>query len=225
MVTVSVLINARTKSTRVPRKLVRTFAGTTLIEIALEKIDKMDFFAHRYYGVAEEELIVKKDKFTNVELLKRKPESVEPGYNKHEVIYEHYRKIESDYIFWLNPCHPLLTIDTVKRAAEYVLETEHNSYTSMMATTDWIFDEDGIPLTNLTPNVVSTHHTKKYYKVAHSFHVFKKAYFLKTDQFWTFSQNDPCRIEVPENECLDVDTPFEFETAEAVYIRKQAEER
>ncbi|NJM31809.1 MAG: hypothetical protein HC848_01625 [Limnobacter sp.] len=43
MKTISVLVNARTKSTRMPRKLILPFAGTTLVDITLEKLDRMNF--------------------------------------------------------------------------------------------------------------------------------------------------------------------------------------
>lgn len=219
MATISVLVNARTKSTRMPRKLVRPFADTTLIEIALEKLNEMDFFAHRYYGVAEEELKVIGRKYENIELLERKPEAVEPGYNKHEIIYEHYGWVDSDYIFWLNPCHPLLSVETVRKAVELVLETKHNSYTSVNETKDWIFDDMGQQITNTNSSVLSTNHSQKYFKVAHSFHVIRKEYFLATKQYWTLTKNDPYLIEIPEIEKTDVDTPFEFEIAEIIYQR------
>ena len=217
MRTISVLINARLGSSRVSRKLVRPFAGRTLIEIALEKIDRMGFLEHRYFGVAEEELAKFASALLNVELLKRSPESVRPGYGDHNVIFAHYRFIESDFIFWLNPCHSLLSIDTVKRAVDHFRKTDFNSYTSVVPTKDWIFDGAGRAVTNTSASMLSTNHSPKYSKVAHSFHIFSKDYFLKTNNCWSLTKDDPHLIEIPEDENFDVDTPTQFETAQAVY--------
>lgn len=222
MTTISILINARTKSTRLPRKLVLPFAGTTLIDIALEKLDRMDFFAHRYFGVAEPELRSKAERYRNVEILDRDPSAVAPGYNDHRKVYAHYERVQSDYIMWLNPCHPLLSLDTLKRAVDQVLTTRYNSYTSVIPTTDWIFNADGEPITNTQASMLSTAHSHKFYKVAHAFHVINKQFFLRDYQYWTLTRNDPALMEIPEEESYDVNTPMEFEIAKAAYLRAKA---
>jgi CMP-N-acetylneuraminic acid synthetase len=220
MKTVSVVINARLHSSRLSRKLLRPFAGTTLIEIALEKINRMSFFDHRYLAVAEEELKRLAAAYPNVDLLGRSMEAVKPGYGDHKVIYEHYAWIDSDYIFWLNPCHPLLTIETVKKALDVFHETNCNSYTAVVPAREWLFDKDGNPVTNTAANMLSTAHSREFYKVSHSFHIFRKEFFLQHHQVWTMTKNDPYLVEIPESENFDADTLVQFETAEAVYLHR-----
>lgn len=219
MTTISVLINARTKSSRLPRKLVLPFAGSSLIDIALEKLDRMYFFSHRYFAVAEPELREKAAGYRNVEVLDRDPDAVLPGYNDHRKVFAHYARVDSEYIMWLNPCHPLLSLDTLHKAVDHVLETRHNSYTSVIPTTDWIFDEQGNAVTNTSAAMLSTAHSKKFFKVAHAFHVIRKEFFMRDYQYWTLTHNDPALIEIPEEESYDVNTPMEFEIAEAAYRR------
>lgn len=220
MKTISAVINARLQSTRLPRKLLRPFAGSTLIEIALAKLDQMDFFDHRYFGVAEDELIQLAPDYQHITLLQRTPEAVKPGYGNHKVIYAHYESIESDYIFWLNPCHPLLTVDTVRKAFDTFQSTQHNSYTAVVPSQEWLFDNDGNPVTHTSGNVVSTAHSSSFMKATHSFHIFNKAYFLKTNQVWTLTRDDPHLVEIPDSENFDADTAVQFETAEAVYLHR-----
>jgi CMP-N-acetylneuraminic acid synthetase len=221
MTTISVLVNARTQSSRLPRKLLQPFAGTTLIDIALEKLDRMDFFAHRYLGVAEDELKARAGGLRNIEILERDANAVAPGYNDHRKVYAHYARIESDYIFWLNACHPLIGIDTLRRAHDHVLETGHNSYTSVVPTTDWIFDAAGNPVTNTRPSMLSTAHSPTFYRVAHAFHVFRKDFFLKDYVPWTLTPGDPALFEIPQEESYDVNDQLEFDVAEAAYKRKK----
>ncbi len=225
MTTISVLINARTQSSRLPRKLVLPFADSTLIDIALEKLDRLDFFAHRYFAVAEDELKSRVASYRNIELLERDADAVKPGYNDHRKIFAHYERIESDYILWLNPCHPLLSSDTLRRAVEHVLATRHNSYTSVVPTTDWIFDDRGTPITNTQATMLSSGHSRRFFKVAHAFHVINKAFFLKDYQYWTLTPNDPALIEIPVGESYDVNDEMEFQIAEAAYLRHLAATR
>jgi CMP-N-acetylneuraminic acid synthetase len=217
--TISALVNARTTSSRLPRKLVLPFAGTTLIDIALEKLNRMDFFSHRYFGVAEAELKEKALQYENIEILERHPDAIKQGYNDHRKVFAHYAEVQSDYIMWINACHPLVKIETLRRAVDQVLETRHNSYTSVITTTDWIFDGDGEPVTNKQASMLSSAHSNTFYRVAHAFHVINKEFFLKNYQYWTLTRNDPALIEIPNDENYDVNDRMEFEIAEAAYIR------
>ena len=225
MPNISVLINARTGSSRLPRKLVLPFAGTTLIDIALEKLNRMDFFAHRYFAAAEPEFTGRVKHHPNVTLLERDADAVRPGYNDHRKVFAHYARVMSDYIFWLNPCHPLLSLDTIKRAVDRVLDTRFNSYTSVIPTTDWIFNEAGEPITNTQAGMLSSAHSPTFYKVAHAFHVINKEFFLKEYQYWTLTPNDPALIEVPVAESADVNDEVEFKTAEYLYLRSRGDAR
>jgi CMP-N-acetylneuraminic acid synthetase len=219
MPTISALINARTGSTRLPRKLVLPFAGTTLIDIALEKLNRMNFFRNRYFAVGEDELIAKAKGYDNITLIVRDKEAIKPGYNDHRKVFAHYATIDSDYIMWINPCHPLLSVETVEAAAKSAMDNPKNSFTSVIQTTDWIFNNDGIPVTNTIATMLSSGHSKVFYKVAHGFHIINKAFFLKNYQYWTLTKDDPALIEIPENESYDVNTEMEFNVAEAAYMK------
>ena len=217
MKNISALINARTLSSRLPRKLLLPFNGSTLIDIALEKLDKMDFFDNRYFAAAEDELLDKARNYKNIKILKRDPISIKPGYGDHQKIYAHYKLIETKYFMWINPCHPLLSIKTIKQAFDQYNENEFNSYTSVIKTQDWIFNNLGEPITNKTPEMLSSDHSERFYKVAHAFHIINKEFFMKNNQVWTLRRNDPHLLEIPEEEAYDVNTKKEFEIAKSAY--------
>jgi CMP-N-acetylneuraminic acid synthetase len=219
---IAALINARVQSSRLPRKLLLPFAGRTLIDIALDKLAGLDFFEKRYFAVAEDELAERLRPEHDIVLLRRDPEAVRPGFNKREKISEHCRRVEADYIFWINACSPLLSAATMRRAYDQVLATRCNSYTSVVETRDWIFDEAGAPVTNRDPAMISTAHSKKFYRVAHAFHVMNKAFLLRDFIPWTFTPHDPELVLIPDDESFDVNTPIEFEVAEAAYRRALA---
>jgi CMP-N-acetylneuraminic acid synthetase len=219
MKSISVVINARLGSTRVPQKLVRRFAESSLIEIALSKLNRMDFFEHRYLAAAERDLIDLADKYENIEILERKDAAVKKGVNPLIITFEHYLRVPSDYIFVFNPCLPCIRVETIKKAFDYFQETSFNSYTAVIPTGDWIFDSEGNALTNSDPRNVTTNKNLTFLKGCHAFHIVKKEFFREQKILWTFMQNDPHLVRIPEDEAVDVDTPAEFELAEQIYLK------
>lgn len=225
MKSISAVINARIGSSRVENKLMREFADSSLIEIALEKLDKMNFFEHRYLAVAEQELIEVGQKYENVKILKRNAAAVQKGVNPLAVTFEHYLRVPSDYVFVFNPCLPCINIDTIKRAFDYFQETSHNSYTAVIPTGDWIFDSNGNALTNSDPRNVTTNKEISFYKGCHAFHIINKKFFRDEGLLWTFQPHDPHLVPIPKEEAVDVDTPLEFDLAQLEYRRKMANEQ
>lgn len=217
MKSISAIINARKKSTRVPNKLLRKFSNSNLIEIALGKLNEMYFFDNRYLAVAETEFIELIQNYENVKLLKRKKEAVKRGVNEHIVTFGHYMDIKTDYIFVMNPCLPLISVETYKMAYDYFQKTDFPSYTSVVGTRDWIFNSDGQPLTNTNPNNLTTNKGKEFYKAAHAFHIVDRKFFTKNKIHWTFTKNDPHIIKIDEQEYADVDTMNEFLIAENLF--------
>ena len=219
MKSTSALINARVESSRVPRKLVRPFGGTTLLQIALEKLDRMDFVEHRYLAVADAELADLAKGYPNVEVLRRDPAAVKKGVNPQHVTFAHYLKVPTDFILVFNPCLPFVRLDTVRNAYEYFQRTDFPSYTSAVPTGDWIFDDQGNALTNSDPLNLTTNKNVKFFKAAHAFHFVNRRFFETHGHHWTFRRDDPHLIRIPEEEAVDVDTEVEFEVAEALYRR------
>jgi CMP-N-acetylneuraminic acid synthetase len=207
----------------VPRKLVRPFAGTTLLEVALGKLDRMDFVEHRYLAVADQELMELANGYPNVEVLQRDAAAVKKGVNPQHVTFAHYLKVPSDFILVFNPCLPFVRLDTVRQAYEYFQQTDFRSYTSAVPTGDWIFDESGNALTNSDPLNLTTNKNVKFFKAAHAFHIVNRRFFETHGHHWTFAPGDPQLIRIPEEEAVDVDTEVEFEVAEALYRRRMSE--
>jgi CMP-N-acetylneuraminic acid synthetase len=219
---ISVVINARTASTRVPNKLLRPFGQTSLIEIALEKLDALDFFEKRFLAAHDKPLLelLETGRYPNVELLPRQPDAVKKGVNPLAMTFGHYLNVPSDWIFVFNPCLPFVTIETLKNAWKHFQDTSFNSYTAVVKTGDWIFDSDGHALTNNDPKNATTNKNRSFYKGCHAFHIHSKKFFKDQGILWTFKPNDPSLIEVPEEQAIDVDTMIEFEFAEFAWQRR-----
>jgi|SRR5688500_11452032 len=224
MRSISVVINARTQSSRVPRKLVRPFAGRTLLDIALEKLNRMDFFEHRYLAVAEDALKAMAAPYPNVEILHRDAAAVQKGVNPQNVTFAHYFQVPSDFVFVMNPCLPCLSVDTIRGARDYVERTNYTAYTAVIPTGEWIFDPDGNPVTNTNPKDLTTNKNRSFQKATHAFYAISKRRYAETGLMWSFTRDDPHLVTMPEDEAVDVDTEIEFELAERVWQRRNAEQ-
>ena len=86
MKTIAGIIHARKDSTRCPNKHLRPLGDTTLIDIALDKLSKLEL-DEKYLAVYDQEL---KDKVIDgVKMLHRDYDSVAPGNCHHSVYYKH----------------------------------------------------------------------------------------------------------------------------------------
>jgi CMP-N-acetylneuraminic acid synthetase len=216
---ISAIINARLQSSRVPGKLVRPFADSTLIQIALSKLDRLHYFKHRFIACAEEQLIQLASDYINIEVLHRDMRAVRKGVNPLDVTFRHYLDVPTEWIFVINPCQPLLSPESLEKAFDLFQKTEYISYISAVPVRDWIFDRDGNPVTHKDVKVLATNKTTVHYKVSHSFYIVNREHFRNTGLLWSFTRNDPFIITISEEEILDVDTELEFLVTEEFYKR------
>lgn len=220
MKNISIVFNARISSTRVPNKLLRPFANSSLFEIALEKLSKVKFVENVYTGIGDKELIRIAEKYPNIKILKREKDAIAKGTHDQSVTFRHYGLVETDYIMVVNPCQPLLSLQTLENAVNYFKRGSALSYTAAVKTGDWVFNSNGEALTIVDKNNVTTNKDISFFKGCHSFHIINKKLFLKNGYHWEFKINDPALILVPEEEVFDVDNMIDFEYTENQYIKR-----
>ena len=215
---VGICINARVLSSRCPRKLIRAFAGTTLLDIALSKLSKINV-PEKCIAAGDDEIIDIYEKYSmNIKLLKRLPDAIASGEHPHSVSFRHYNDMESDFILIMNPCLPFTTAETYEKAIEYFIsDVKLKSLTSVLTMKDIFFDDRGTVITLPDINHVSSTTSKVLYKMAHIFHIINKHYFMKEGKVWSYEQNDPAFLNVLGKECFDIDNEEEFSYCEDLY--------
>lgn len=216
------IVNARVGSSRVQQKMVRPYAGTTLIDIALEKLSKCNFFSTRFLAASEKILTEKASLYKNVEILTRSADAVMPGPHHPTITFEHYSRLPTDPFFVINPCCAFLTVETIEKAFEHFQKTSHLSYISAQKNRDWIFSNTGEPLTHKDSHALQNTSDGEYrLKVNHAFYIAHSSRFKNENgRLWSLSKNDPHLIEIDEHEAIDVDTELEFEFSEFCYAKK-----
>jgi len=216
MKTIAGIIHARKQSTRCPNKHLRPLGNTTLIDIALDKLSKLDL-DEKYLAVYDQEL---KDKVIDgVKILHREYESVAPGNAPHNVMYKHLENVESDYIVNLNPCQPFLKVDKLQQIITLFKYSNFDSMITAKRERNFYWDDDKNPI-NFKPNDRLSTTTGPWIDVAtHSLVIYKKQYMLDNWELFPNTKHNPYPfvIDWSEKELLDVDTEIDFKLVESYY--------
>ena len=210
------IIHARKQSTRCPNKHLRPLGNTTLIDIALDKLSKLEL-NEKYLAVYDQEL---KDKVIDgVKILHREYESVAPGNAPHNVMYKHLENVESDYIVNLNPCQPFLKVDKLQQIITLFKYSNFDSMITAKRERNFYWDDDKNPI-NFKPNDRLSTTTGPWINVAtHSLVIYKKQYMLENWELFPNTKHNPYPfvIDWSEKELLDVDTEIDFKLVESYY--------
>lgn len=212
------VIQARMGSERCKNKMLRDFAGSNLITLALEKYSRPTEAFKLYFAAYEDELLSIGGNF-NCELIKRKKDSVES--EKIEVIMNYLAEIEEESVIFINPCHVFLKLETIERAVAEFKKKQAISMTAVVKSHTWYYFMDGRAINFLDPTNINTKMTEPVYEVTHAFHIFNRRRFLEHHYFWTHQKNDPVFFETAEIEAIDIDTELDFIKAESLYLRER----
>ncbi|HDH53710.1 MAG TPA: hypothetical protein ENH24_04415 [Nitrospirae bacterium] len=214
---IAAVIHARVGSERCKNKMLRGFAGTNLVTLALNKFSKPTNAFKLYFAAYEPELIEIGQKY-DCTIIKRDKESVES--ERIEVIMDYMKHIPEKTVMFINACHSFLTMETLERAVEEFERTKAVSMTSVVKTHTWYYFLDGKPINFLDPTNPNTKTTEPLYEVAHAFHIFDRERFIKHHYYWAHKKDDPLLFEISEKEAIDIDTELDFAKAESFYIRE-----
>ncbi len=212
------IIQARIGSQRCKNKMLRDFAGTNLISLALGKYS-VEPKSFKLYFAAHEKELLNIGRNYNCAILERDQASADG--EKIEIIMNYLHHIQEEYVMFINACCPFLMLDTLNRAVKCFEETKALSMTSVVKSHTWYYFQDGRPINFLDPTTLNTKHTEPLYAVTHSFHIFNRKRFLEKHHFWNHGEKDPYFFEISEQEAVDIDTEFEYKLAESLYLREQ----
>ena len=216
MKTIAGIIHARKQSTRCPNKHLRPLGNTTLIDVALDNLSKLDL-DEKYLAVHDQEL---KDKVIDgVKILHREYESVAPGNSPHNIMYKHLENVKSDYIVNLNPCQPFLEVDKLQQIITLFKYSNFDSMITAKRERNFYWDDDKNPI-NFKPNDRLSTTTGPWIDVAtHSLVIYKKQYMLDNWELFPNIKDNPYPfvIDWSEKELLDVDTETDFKIVESYY--------
>ena len=214
------ICQARLESQRVPRKMIRPFCGTTLMDILINKIkqSKIIPLQNFYLSIHDQELIDIANKH-NVNFYKRSKESA-LAENSIPLIYEWHNKLPYKYIILLSACNPLLTIETIDNFVESYINSDKGGMFGVIGKKQYFWDEKGKMISPWPSHqkIMNTKTMNVTYEAAHCLYASKMDIIKKG--YWMDNKLPPePELFVIENELeiFDIDYEWQFKIGEKLY--------
>lgn len=221
---IAVVVQARLGSQRVPKKMVRDFAGTTLLDIALEKIKSCDSVApHRVYLAVHEPELMAIGRRCGITVFERSARSASSEGEPIAELYEWWDRLPCRYAVLINACLPFLQPGTIDSFIRRYAATDRDGLFGVIERRNYFWDAAGRMLGHAPADqaVMNTKFVGVTYEAAHAL------YAGRTDRIgdgiWMGDLRRPGDIElfpISEEEALDIDHPWQFEMAESFYNRR-----
>ena len=225
---VAVIIQARTGSTRVPNIMLKPFAGSSLFEIAVKKVYNSNVIPNRnfYVSILDKELFDIAAKY-GINTYERSEESTKEPVTLKKV-FEWYNKLHRPYKYFIliNACNPLLKVETIDNFYNNFLESDSNGMFGVFEKKTFLFDSEHKMMNKFNgPDkylaTLETKYVETTYEAAHSLYAGKLTDIEKDIYMGTFKEKgNPDFFPMEEIECFDIDWPWQFEIAEAMYKQR-----
>lgn len=216
---VAFLIQARLSSQRCPQKMIRPFAGTTLLDLNISKLVESNIIPNEniYVSVYEEELVEVASKYP-VNIFHRSEKSAKSEGTPMTEIYEWWDKIPHKYVILTNACVPMLTVQTIDGFTKRYLEIEETGMFGVIEKKNYFWDHNGNFLTNLDEAVMNTKTANPVLEAAHCLYAGSLSDIGKGIWMGDFTKKGSISLyPVPESEIFDIDHEWEFKMYESLY--------
>jgi len=223
------LIAARLGSERVKNKMLRPFADSCLLEIALRKVLRSKHLSPaRIYLSAYDEEIKAIGRKVGVQIYNRSEASTHEPVAP-QVIWSYVNEIRGDHFININACNALLSVETIDRAIEFYKKEPIRSLFSVVKRPNFFFDKESHLVNRFNgeekyKRTIETKMIEPLYEAAHSIYIWDAGFMRKEWAMWSFTKNDPYLFEIPIEESFDIDYPWQFELAEAIYKQRRSSE-
>lgn len=215
---ICVLVQARLGSTRVPNKMLRPFADTTLVDILFEKLkeSKVIPIENIIFSAYEDEL---KEVANNhgITIFHRSEKSANSEGPIQEIC-EWYDKLPFKYVVLISACNPLLKIETIDSFIQQFLESEEEGAFGVFEKKTYYWDKNGESITDYKGLTgMNTKLVDPVYEAAHC--LYASRLDIIKDGHWmdTSSPPKPTLFIMDELESFDIDYEWQFKVAEVLY--------
>ena len=213
------IVQARLGSTRVPGKMTRPFAGTTLVDVLFEKLKLSKIIPKEniYFSAWEDELkaIGKKH---GINIFHRSKQSAFSEGVPLSEIYEWYNKLPFKYVVLISACNPLLKIETIDSFVEKYLRSNKEGAFAVFEKRTYYWDKDGKSITDWQGDfIMNTKLVVPVYEAAHCLYASRMD--IIGDGYWmgTSLPIEPELVLMDELEAFDIDYEWQFKLGENLY--------
>ena len=216
---ICVVVQARMNSTRVPGKMLRPFARTTLVDIIFEKLKSSKIIPQEniYFSVREKELkdVAKKH---NINIFHRSETSSNSECESVSELYEWYDKLPFKYVILVSACNPLLKIETIDSFVESFINSDKEGGFAVFEKKTYYWDKNGESITDWKgATIMNTKVVEPIYEAAHC--LYASRLDVVKDGYWmdTKSPPQPELFVMDEFEAFDIDYEWQFKLGEKIW--------
>lgn len=220
---ISIVIQARLGSQRIPRKMLKSFANTTLVNILLEKIIKLNSINPNqiYFCAYENELLEVASNYP-INIIKRSQESANEEKDV-KILFEWYKQIPTNYLVMVSACNPLLQPETIDKFIQQYSTSNKEGAISVYESKNYFWNSEGKML-NKWPKGFTGMNTKYVESTKIAAHcMYGSRVDIIEEGYWVNKglPYEPELISMPELEAFDIDYEWQFKVAEQLYKNKE----
>ena len=216
---ICILVQARMGSQRVPGKMLRPFAGTTLVDILFEKLKSSKVIpkSNIWFSAYEPELKDVAQKH-GINVFNRSEKSAKSEGEPLTEIYEWYNQLPYKYVVLISACNPLLKIETIDDFIDSFQQSDKDGCFAVFEKRTYYWNKQGESITNWDgATIMNTKLVQPIYEAAHCLYGSKMD--IIGQGFWmdTNSPPNPELFTMDELEAFDIDYEWQFKLGEKLY--------
>jgi CMP-N-acetylneuraminic acid synthetase len=216
------ILQARLGSSRVPKKMTRSFNGTSLFEIAINKLLNCQSIPKNqiYASIYENELIEIANKH-KINIYYRSEKSAKAESSLQDIYEWHDKFPQFKYVILLNACQPFLLTQTIDNFVNHFLHSENDGLFGVIKKKNYFWNNKHTMITKWPEDqtIMNTKVVEETLEAAHSLYA-SRLDLIKNDMFMgNFTKNNPELFEMSEYETFDIDYEWQFQMAEDHYLR------
>lgn len=217
---VCVVVQARLSSERVPGKMLRNFAGTTLVDILFKKLKQSKIIPtpNIFFSAYEDELKEVGNKH-GINIYHRSKQSAFSEGNPLSEIYEWHDKLPFKYVVLISACNPLLKIETIDSFFNSYLNSNKEGAFAVFEKKTYYWNKQGNSITDWGDStIMNTKYIEPIYEAAHC--LYASRLDIIKDGYWmdTTLPPSPELFVMNELETFDIDYEWQFKVGEKLYL-------
>ncbi len=220
---VAVIIQARLSSQRIPKKMIKDFAGTNLTEIAVNKIKKSKIIPQNNFFLSVYESELRDIAYQNkIQVFERSKKSAYSEGTPLTDMYEWWDKLDSrfEYVVLISACAPFLKIETIDNFIDCFINSNSDGMLTVVKKNNYFWDKDGNLITRWPEGqaCMNTKVVEPTYETAQCIYGSRLDSIGKGIWMGDFQKKGEISLfEINEVESLDVDYPSQFSLYENLY--------
>lgn len=213
-----IVVQARMNSQRIPGKMLRPFAGATLLDILLSKLSKLTTIPSKdiYLSCYEQELKDVANKY-GINIFNRTKESSLEESDPFK-LWEWHNQLPYEYVVLVSACNPLLKVETIDKFIESFINSDREGAFGVFEKKTYYWDKNKKPITDWGgKTTMNTKYVDPVYEAAHCLYasrmdIIGDGYFIDTK-----SPMEPELFVMDELEAFDIDEEWQFKLGEKIY--------